>query len=103
MSSVPRMAPQSREINNGKPARRLAVAARGVQQVLGDHQDAVVALAWLADAAGSVPSEAAYAGGLLAAGEASRALRSKQAWPGAWKKLRRARDRVRETLSIPPG
>ncbi|MDJ0852734.1 MAG: CYTH and CHAD domain-containing protein, partial [Myxococcota bacterium] len=34
----------------GVPARELARAARGVQQVLGEHQDAVVARAWLREA-----------------------------------------------------
>jgi CHAD domain-containing protein len=50
----------------GKPARRLAKAARGVQRTLGDRQDAVVAAEWLRGAASRVPRQAAFVAGVLA-------------------------------------
>jgi len=74
----------------GKPARRLARAAREVQQTLGQHQDAIVATAWLREAAPHVSREAAFAAGALASGEEIAGVEILAAWPRAWKRLRKA-------------
>jgi CHAD domain-containing protein len=74
----------------GKPARRFAKAVAGVQEVLGDHQDAVIAGEWLrahaADGGGKV--EPSFVAGELAAFEAVDADASRAAWPDAWKTAR---------------
>jgi CHAD domain-containing protein len=72
----------------GKRARRFATAAAALQDVLGEHQDAVVAAAWLRGAAEATPSVAFVAGELVTlerhAAEAARAE-----WPRAWRSLSR--------------
>jgi CHAD domain-containing protein len=77
----------------GKPARRFARAVAEVQEVLGDHQDAVIAGQWLrahaADGGGKV--ECAFVAGELAAFEAVDAEDSRAAWPEAWKQARSKR------------
>jgi CHAD domain-containing protein len=74
----------------GRRMERVAKAATQVQRELGEHQDAVVASAWLRDqAAGSTPS-VAFAAGELAASMAERRERARQGWPSAWKDLRTA-------------
>ena len=72
----------------GAEARGLARTARAVQQVLGEHQDAVVARSWLRRAALSAPREAAFAAGLLAAEEDRIAERTAGDWGRAWKQVR---------------
>jgi CHAD domain-containing protein len=78
----------------GKKARRFAAAVERVQEVLGDHQDAVVAGQWLrahalAGAGGRV--ERAFVAGELAALEDVEAMESRAAWPAAWAEARRGR------------
>ncbi|HSJ51225.1 MAG TPA: CYTH and CHAD domain-containing protein [Actinomycetota bacterium] len=72
----------------GKRARTFAQAAAGLQDVLGEHQDAVVASAWLRAAAVGAPKGAFVAGQLLAL-EADAARAARDAWPAAWKALSR--------------
>ena len=72
----------------GKPARRFARAATALQNVLGQHQDAVVARAWLRRAAATTPA-AAFVAGELAALEASAARSARSKWPAAWRSLSR--------------
>jgi CHAD domain-containing protein len=72
----------------GKRARRFAIAAVGLQDVLGEHQDAVVAGAWLREAAAGSPGHA-FVSGQLAAIEAEAARAAREAWPAAWKALSR--------------
>src|SRR5438552_3987255 len=68
-----------------KPVKR----ARKLQDVLGEHQDAVVAAARLRElAAGSTPEQALVAGRLVER-EEERRLQARKAWPNAWQKLRR--------------
>jgi CHAD domain-containing protein len=88
----------------GRPARRFARAARRVQQVLGDHQDAVVAAAWLRDTATRVGRDAAFAAGALAAREARVARESLEQWREVWRAAseRGRRDWLRRALSIRP-
>jgi CHAD domain-containing protein len=70
----------------GKPARAFAKAVTEVQDVLGEHQDAVVASEWLRSAAARTEDEAVgFAAGLLAGLERQRALSARAAWPDAWK------------------
>jgi CHAD domain-containing protein len=73
----------------GKRARAFAQAAVELQDVLGEHQDAVVAGAWLRETAGSGGD--AFAAGQLAAIEAQTAATSREAVPAAWKALSKKR------------
>jgi CHAD domain-containing protein len=72
----------------GKRGRAFVDAAKALQEVLGEHQDAVVAeariRAWAAEGAD------AHAAELLAAREHARRESTREAWPRAWKSLRRA-------------
>jgi CHAD domain-containing protein len=72
----------------GKRARAFAEAAVRLQDVLGEHQDAVVAGVWLREAAKGSPSEA-FVAGRLAGIETEAALDARAAWPKAWKALAR--------------
>ncbi|MFA5885551.1 MAG: CYTH and CHAD domain-containing protein [Acidimicrobiia bacterium] len=70
----------------GSPARDLAKALARVQDVLGEHQDAVIAGAWLRATALTLSDPAAvYAAGELGAAERTAAEVSRAAWPAAWK------------------
>jgi CHAD domain-containing protein len=73
----------------GRPARELAVALTRVQDVLGEHQDAVVADAWLAKAAPECSPPEAYALGMLAEIERGLAVRARAGFAGAWHTARR--------------
>ena len=69
--------------------QRLAKDAAGLQDVLGRHQDAVVAQDWLRRQRPTLSPRMAFAAGELwglAGGEASRA---RSEWPAAWKTLQR--------------
>ena len=72
----------------GKRARAFALAAAGLQDVLGEHQDAVVAGAWLREAGAGAHT---FVAGELAALETREALEAREAWPPAWKALSRKR------------
>jgi CHAD domain-containing protein len=77
----------------GPPAARFAAAVADVQTVLGDHQDTVVAEAWLREAARDNPA-AGVAAGELIAHERTQRERLRAQWPVVWhsasaKKLRR--------------
>ena len=72
----------------GKRGKTFVAAAKELQDVLGEHQDAVVAEARIrAWAAGGAD---AHAAALLAAHEHERMESARKAWPRAWKSLRRA-------------
>lgn len=51
----------------GAPARRFAKAMRQLQDLIGEHQDAVIAQAWLREHAHGEPQAAAFAAGVLSA------------------------------------
>ncbi len=72
----------------GKTARRFAEAAGHLQDVLGEHQDAVVAGGWLR---GSRTGAHAFVAGELAALEVEAARAARAAWRPAWKALSRKR------------
>jgi CHAD domain-containing protein len=79
----------------GKPARAYAKAVTQLQDVLGEHQDAVVAAEWLRRAAANTDDESTgFAAGQLAALEYQSAERSRREWPGAWRRASRKRLRA---------
>jgi CHAD domain-containing protein len=74
----------------GKRAVRFAAAAEALQEVLGEHQDAVVAAAWLADRGMEVDDQAvAFTAGRLAELEVAARDRARETWPKAWRRLER--------------
>jgi CHAD domain-containing protein len=75
---------------SGKPAARAARRLADLQGVLGDHQDAVVAVAWLRDAArDSEGTDTAFvAGRLSGAFDADRA-RLRARWRADWQRVHR--------------
>jgi CHAD domain-containing protein len=76
----------------GKRASRFASAAGALQEVLGEHQDAVVAMAWLADRGIEADDQAvAFTAGRLAELEATSRDRARERWPKAWKRLERSK------------
>ena len=68
---------------------RVVRRAKELQDVLGEHQDAVVAEERLRALAASAPAAGALAAGLLIAGERQRRDDARVAWPEVWKRLRR--------------
>jgi CHAD domain-containing protein len=73
----------------GKRAEAFAEAAADLQDALGEHQDSVVARAWLRDAASRGAD--AFVAGELSAIEAADAAAIRATWPKAWKALSRKR------------
>ena len=83
-----RYAAELAEPEVGKPARRLVARAKHFQDVLGAHQDAIVAEARLRGLlAGSNGAGAAFAAGRLVERERRRRLEARVELPGAWRKL----------------
>jgi CHAD domain-containing protein len=75
----------------GSGARRVAKRLADLQGVLGEHQDAVVATAWLEAAARQEGrGEVAFVAGLVAAGLAAEHRHDRRAWRSAWGRARRA-------------
>ncbi|HEX7247523.1 MAG TPA: CHAD domain-containing protein [Actinomycetota bacterium] len=79
----------------GGPARRFARRAEALQGVLGSHQDAVVALAWLRTCAGA-ESDLAFGAGMLGGVEAAIRDDARRRWPRRWRALRRRAPRFWE-------
>ncbi len=73
----------------GKPARRFAERAAALQDELGEHQDSVVAAAWLRDQAAGTSARVAFTAGELGAIEARLQRRARRRWPDAWAALDR--------------
>ena len=69
----------------GKTAGKFAEAAADLQDVLGEHQDAVAG-AWLREAR---TGEHAFVAGALAGFETQAAREARDEWPDAWKALSR--------------
>jgi CHAD domain-containing protein len=78
----------------GKPAQRLAEALEDVQDVLGEHQDAVVAERWLRDALPAASPRETFVIGQLCAMERLDAESSRAAWGDTWKAARKRRLRA---------
>ncbi len=68
----------------GKPARRFAEAMAKVQEILGEHHDAVVAVEWLSKTAHECSPAEAYAIGMLAQIEREVADAARAAFAAAW-------------------
>jgi CHAD domain-containing protein len=72
----------------GTRADRFAAAARKLQELLGEHHDAVVSLAWLtANGVGAEDTSVAFAAGRLAEHESMERDRHRDAWPDGWARL----------------
>jgi CHAD domain-containing protein len=82
-----RYASEAAEAVCGKPARKMAGAAKRLQDVLGEHHDAVTAEAWLREQASS--PLVAFAAGRLSADQHQRQASLRDAWPAAWERLSR--------------
>ncbi len=70
----------------GKKAKAFASAVAEVQEVLGDHHDAVVAEAWLRGAVEGADAAVSLAAGELIAVQMAQAAEGRKLWPKAWKK-----------------
>jgi CHAD domain-containing protein len=70
----------------GDDATALARALAGVQEVLGDHQDAMVAEAWLRAAVEGAGAAVSLAAGELIAVQLAAAAEARRRWPKAWKR-----------------
>jgi CHAD domain-containing protein len=66
-------------------------AATELQDLLGEHQDAVVAQVWLRDAAAAAGSRSTFVAGILVEQERRAQAAALAAWPKAWKQLARKR------------
>ena len=75
----------------GKDARRFARAMTEIQDVLGEHHDAVVAGTWLAKTAHEVSPGEAYALGRLGEIEYQASLQARRQFVDVWKRARRKR------------
>jgi CHAD domain-containing protein len=84
-----RYAAEVAEPSVGKPAARFRRAFKGVQQLLGDHQDAAVARPVLRELAGSAHTEGGngFSFGLLYAREERRAEDAERALPKTWHRV----------------
>lgn len=69
----------------GKPAQRFASAVAGLQGVLGDMNDAVVAEAWLRQVAGTGSAAQAMVAGELIALERQEQQIGRDSWAKPWK------------------
>ena len=73
----------------GKAAKRFASAVADLQDLLGEHQDAVVAGQWLREHVPAGDGGAAFVAGQLVLVEADAADRSRDEWPAAWAAAKR--------------
>lgn len=73
----------------GQPARRTARAAEALQNVLGEHHDAIEAERWLRGAASGAPGPAGYLAGWLAAEQRQRQVMLRGKWRRRWHEVER--------------
>ena len=79
----------------GKPGARFVAVAKQLQDILGDHQDAVVAQERIREWAESAPRpESGFAAGRLVQLERDRMAAARAAWPDTWKRLDEAARRA---------
>jgi CHAD domain-containing protein len=78
----------------GKPAKRLASVVADLQEVLGEHQDAVVAQDWLRAAAPELTSAEALVAGQLIAGQRAIADATRRSWSKTWERANRSKLRA---------
>ena len=69
--------------------KKFVKRAKRLQDVLGEHQDAVVAAQRLRELAADASPEQAFAAGRLVEREETRRAEARAAWPKAWKRLRK--------------
>ena len=74
----------------GAKTLRLGRRASQLQDILGEHHDAVVAAQWLTDTANPSDAGAAFIAGELAATFRAEAAELRKHWRRAWKRTRRA-------------
>jgi CHAD domain-containing protein len=75
----------------GKKAGKFIDRAKVLQDVIGEHQDAIVAEERIRSLLErSRGARAAFAGGLLVERQRARRREAREAWPAAWKKLERS-------------
>jgi CHAD domain-containing protein len=74
----------------GRKALAFARAAAGLQEVLGEHQDAVVTRALLRERGTGAQPDVAFAAGALAGLEAAAASAARAQWPAAYRQVRKA-------------
>jgi CHAD domain-containing protein len=75
----------------GKPAEKLARRVAGVQEVLGNHQDACVAREWLRRVALDVDAPVAVVAGELAAVQDAEALACRHDLAAAWERATKSK------------
>ena len=75
----------------GKPARAFARAMSDLQDVLGTHQDAVVAEQWLRDVAAKATGREVFVAGQLASLERLDIERTRAAWRDVWRMANKKR------------
>jgi CHAD domain-containing protein len=80
----------------GKPARAFARAMSDLQDVLGAHQDAVVAEQWLRDVASKATGREVFVAGQLASLERIDIERTRAAWHDVWRMA--SKKRLRQWL-----
>lgn len=71
----------------GARARKFSRRAAALQEILGKHQDAVVAIAWLRRQATGTTAAVAFTAGELAGVEARDQASARTAWSHAWERL----------------
>ena len=85
-----RYAVEAVEPATGAKTHRLSRRASELQDILGEHHDAVVAAQWLADTATPSDPDDAFVAGELAATFRAEAAELRTHWRKAWKRTRRA-------------
>ena len=78
----------------GRPGERFVAVAKQLQDILGDHQDAVVAQARIRAWADSAPAASGFAAGRLVQLERDRMVAARAAWPETWRRLDEAARRA---------
>jgi len=90
-----RYAAELAEVAAGKPASRFIRAAKAFQDVIGEHQDAVVTETRLRDLLAERRSpRLAFVVGRMVERQRARKREARAAFPSAWKNLKRAGDRA---------
>ncbi|MBV8949814.1 MAG: CHAD domain-containing protein [Actinobacteria bacterium] len=77
----------------GAPARRFAKRMEQLQELLGNHHDAVVAAAWLREISIGADARLAFLAGEVAGLQDAEADGVAREWPRAWKRARHKRYR----------
>jgi CHAD domain-containing protein len=85
-----RYAAELAEATMGKPATRFIGRAKDFQDVIGEHQDAIVAEARIRELTAAAPHDTALVAGRLIERQRERRRAARAELPRAWKKLKRA-------------